>query len=66
MSESVYLSGSEDVRRAGVAIQQAADEMLRAANIMCGAFEQFNRQLEGYVQRIEDVMSKSQNQDGSN
>jgi hypothetical protein len=54
--ESVYLSGSEEVRRAGSSISSAADQMRSAA----GAMQEIERPIQAFgefVQRLENAIA---------
>lgn len=58
MSEYIHLVGAEDVRKAGSQMRSAADDMLRAANIISESNDQFIRRFEDLVTRME-MMEKS-------
>ncbi len=53
MSEFIHLVGAEDVRKAGSQMASAADDMLRAANIINESHDQFIRRFDELVTRME-------------
>ncbi len=55
--DSMYLHGSEDVRRAASMMQQAADEMQRAALNIEGHFDRHQRFLDDWLSRFEQVLA---------
>ena len=56
--EFIYLTGSEDVEKAGYTIRDAAAEMNRAANQIWEAMQQFERN----VDRLEVINTKDTNE----
>lgn len=56
--ESIYLNGSEDVRRAGSAMQDAAENMKRAAGEMQHAVFQLGQVLEQQRQFMDDWLER--------
>jgi len=56
--EAVQLIGAETVSRAGSNIASAAGDMLRAADTISAAFEQQQRWLDGWLERLDGVLSK--------
>lgn len=57
MSNYVTLMGAEDVRSAGNRMASAADEMQRAAANMAHAFEQHQRFLDDWLERLNGTLS---------
>jgi len=53
MSEYIHLVGAEDVRKAGSQMASAADDMLRAANIISESNQQLTRELTELTTRFE-------------
>lgn len=58
MMESVYLQGSEDVRRASATIASAASEMQRAAGSIEDALFRHRQFLDEWIGRFEAVVEK--------
>lgn len=56
--EIIHLSGSDDVSRAGHAMQSAATEMKRAASEMSFAFEQHQRFLDDWLSRFQQAIEE--------
>lgn len=58
MSEYIHLVGAEDVRKAGSQMASAADDILRAANIISESNDQFIRRLDELVTRMEAMTTE--------
>jgi len=56
--ESVYLQGSEDVRRAASTISSAAEQIDRAAQTISGEVQRLEHILEEKLQRFEAAVEK--------
>ena len=56
--ESIFLIGSEDVRRAGNTISSAANTMQSAANSIACSVEDQKRFLEEYIYRFEEAVKQ--------
>ena len=54
--ESVYLNGSEDVRNAGHNISSAAGDIRHAAAEISSAFEQQQRWMDDWLERLKEVL----------
>lgn len=54
--QSIYLQGSEDVRSAGSAMREAAQQMNNAASSIQFTLEQNQRFLDDWLQRLEAVV----------
>lgn len=57
--ESIYLSGSEDVRNAASTISSAADEMKRAASNLEYALQSHERFLDDWLARFQEVIESA-------
>ena len=57
--DTMYLVGSEDVMRAGHNIASAASDMQRAADTISAAFEQQQRWMDSWLDRLKDVLEGS-------
>jgi len=53
MSEYIHLVGAEDVRKAGSQMRSAADDMLRAANIISESNQRLTTELTELTTRFE-------------
>ncbi len=53
MTEFIHLVGAEEVARAGSRMASAAEDMLRAANMISEANDRFLRQFEELINRME-------------
>lgn len=62
--DSIYLSGSEDVRSAGVSIRSASEEINQAAARMDETFRNHQRFMDDWLLRLiqhnEDMLAKYQ------
>ena len=58
MAEYVTLLGAEQVSHAAASIRAAADTMLRAASNMEGSFNEQQRFLNDWLQRLEIVLAE--------
>ena len=56
--ETIYLSGSENVQRAGSVISSAASDMIRAANIIAESVYSFGQQIDRLEQLLEKVVNE--------
>jgi len=56
--ETIYLSGSENVQRAGSVMSSAASDMIRAANIIAESVYSFGQQID----RLEQLLEKAINE----
>lgn len=55
---SVYLNGSEDVRRAGSSIASAAEDMRQSANLMCESAMVLKLALANHAEQMRDIMEE--------
>lgn len=58
MSNYVHLVGAEEVSRAASQMSSAAQEMLRAAFYMESVVNQQRRNMDDFLQRLEDILGK--------
>ena len=56
MSDFITLVGAEDVRRAGAQMQEAANDMARAAGALGEVLAQHQRFMDGWLQRLEALL----------
>lgn len=59
--DSIYLSGSEEVSRAGRLISSAADNMRSAAINIDGSVDRMQRILDDFLFRLEHILKKENN-----
>lgn len=57
MSEYIHLVGAEDVRKAGSQMASAAEDILRAANIISESNDRFLQRFDELVTRMEQATS---------
>lgn len=56
--ENIYLSGAEDVRRAGNNISSASQDMIRASNNISNALYDHQRFLTEWLDRLEEILKE--------
>lgn len=56
--EHVLLVGAEQVQSAGVSMRGAAEEMRQAAMSISGSFERHQQFMDGWLQRLEQVLAE--------
>jgi len=56
--ENIFLIGSEDVRRAGVNISSAGQDMMRAASIISESICTFQQQIDRLEQLLERAINE--------
>ncbi len=59
MAEYIHLVGADDVRSAGNRMAAAAQDMLRAANIIDATWHRQQQYLEDWLFRFEQIMDKA-------
>ena len=59
MADYITLLGSEQVQQAGYTMRNAAQEMQQAASMMESSQQQFLRQFEALVERMEQALDRA-------
>ncbi len=59
MSDYITLLGSEGVEKAGYTMRSAAENMNRAATSIDSTLERFQRYMDEYLQRFEQILKEA-------
>lgn len=64
--ERIHLVGSEQVENAGRNIQHAANDMLRAANMISEAFFRHKQDLDEFLGRLDNIINEDEDEEENN